>query len=736
MKIQALSASLPVLDWRVLHAAGGRIPSVDPVGVGRNAFLKGFGRSGTRSMVRIPWRPAETVFFEAKRGVQLSPYLPSHNAATRVLRRVYIGGPQVRFDLALFAPTRTDRLRSVRYRKAARSWWSSNVRVRHGETWLPVPLKEAAYRLGTRFFFETRVAGSSQVPDNLLSILPPQLIIIGFIPRLDVPPSAMLIMTKPSVWLLCDSTTIRHQPQPELIFMLIEDKPEHIGLEQFSEIRRARRELNWLHADLQFLLEAGRAVARDPACASPPLLQVVGEVAEGLSRRDHDEASGFAPLLLSAWCEARANQLSLWRKQIGTSLSSRIPFPAWLTHELAHRVKDRQRKYYQTLADRLEYSRNTYPEDGALQLGEVALVEQRLLSEHPPTELYLKEQRSAFATYFGLPETERLKVSVVIPVRGGVFPIAMCLESIGDQVLFQERPKDVEVVIIEDGPENPERPLLRDPEFLEILQKSGLEHCTRRFVLHVNRGRTTARNVGIFKANGQIVLFVDSWMVLDQHHLAEHAIRHHRSSNLALLGFKENIILRELTIEGFRSALSGCNSTPDPRLDWKWQHKIVADELDMEGVFRFRHHVYEEGDTINYMSLTNFLRGLPANERIGPRTLPTFFQTNVASVRTHSLRAVGGFPSQAFKDNLWSMEDSYLGALLVASGVGLVPCPSALAFKIEHAEPPLKREYDLKRHRQLYAELLLERWASRAHEAEDEIRRLEKDGFLEEATGD
>ena len=124
------------------------------------------------------------------------------------------------------------------------------------------------------------------------------------------------------------------------------------------------------------------------------------------------------------------------------------------------------------------------------------------------------------------------------------------------------------------------------------------------------------------------------------------------------------------------------------------------------------------------MQLTDYLRDLPATERIGPRWLVTFFQTNIVSVPIRPVRQVSGFHSRPFKDNLWGLEDSHLRALLLAHGVSFVPCPSATAFKIEHEENPQRRRFDLNRHRQLYDELLGERMLQRAHEAEEEIRKL------------
>jgi len=220
--------------------------------------------------------------------------------------------------------------------------------------------------------------------------------------------------------------------------------------------------------------------------------------------------------------------------------------------------------------------------------------------------------------------------------------------------------------------------------------------------------------------------------VLERHHLAEHMIRHDRVSNIALTGFKENLRLSSRTIECCNETLARLDRQPDARGDWKWHHIIVDDDLDDAGGFRFGSSLFQKGQSINYMSLTNYLLGFSATEHIGPRSLATFFQTNIVSVPINAVRQVGGFHSRAFSDKLWGLEDSHLGALLLAIGIRFVPCPSATAFKIEHEESPEQRRFDLRRHRQLFDELLNERIRHRAHEAHEEIVHLRASGRLSE----
>jgi Glycosyl transferase family 2 len=736
MKIQAVSASLPLLDWRILGGARPRIRHIDPQTLGCRPFLKGFGRCGLRSTVSIPWRPQETVFFEGNCGIRLPRHLPGGNGARRALRRVYIAGPQVRFELALFASMRPEHLRSCRYREAARSWWSAVVKIRDRSTWDDLPLREAHPKLRTRFREETSPRFAPKGEDSDISILPQQLLLTCLVPRADVPRRATLVVEDPPVWLLFASDTIRQEPRPDVGFILIEQAAAHqMGVERFSIIRRIRRELIWLHADLQFLLEIGRVLARDDRSPYATLVSAARKVAESLSRLDGNEAWGLDPLLFAAWAKARANQLALWRNQIGTGISPRTPLPDWFLREPQHGIPERRRVYMQTLGDRLESTAtdNHYPADDALQLGSLALVEKPLLGEGAVPEYYMRERQSVFDTYFALPKHERKSISIVIPVRGGAFPLVACLESIAGQSLFKACPGDLQVLIIEDGPLNPQEPILLTSEILSVLKNSRLEQAARRFVLRSNQGRAVARNVGIFKASGDVIMFLDASMVLEENHLAEHAVRHHRIPNrLALLGFKENLTLPTYSLECFRSVVASIARPPDPGGDWKWKHTIADDEVGQDGLFRFRSYEFRPGETVNYMQLTNYLRDLSPCEPIGARFLPTFFSTNIATMPAGPLLQVGGFHSRPFSDKLWGLEDSHLGALLLAAGLYLVPCPSATAFKIEHPEGPERGEFDLPRHRRLYQELLHERMGQRAKEAEEEIQRLEESRVLEE----
>ena len=360
-----------------------------------------------------------------------------------------------------------------------------------------------------------------------------------------------------------------------------------------------------------------------------------------------------------------------------------------------------KRVFLQTPADRLLQVTNDYSEaEDLFQHGLVPLVDMHdktALSELTPyrRSVIIKEKRSILQGF--LAANDSLGVSVIIPALGRREILQEVIDSIKRQTFTHYCPNRLELIIIQDGVVNNAYDDPICPELIRQLAAFPKQVSCRLFRLSETQGRSTARNVGVEYASKEIVLFVDASMVLHKDFLAEQMLRHNRVRKIALLGFKENIEWNKYMDK--REAIIGGEFTPEFRKDLKYCHVLHRDEAG----FTFRRRRYKAGDKIYYMSLTNNLKALRGSRGIGFRSLPTFFQTNVVSVRVEEVRAVGGF-DPAF-DALWGFEDSYLGALLVASGVKLVPCPSSTAFKIEHVEGATKG-FDIKRHRQQFYELL------------------------------
>jgi glycosyltransferase involved in cell wall biosynthesis len=311
--------------------------------------------------------------------------------------------------------------------------------------------------------------------------------------------------------------------------------------------------------------------------------------------------------------------------------------------------------------------------------------------------------RQAYISTFLRAGEDTPSVSAIIPVHGGAEALSECIFSFARQSFVIERPDHIELIIVEDGVEEKSSSVFDHNEVdkaLKQLSQMGVALTLLR--LKTNQGRAQARNAGIGNAAGDVLLLVDGSMVLDRDFIVEQIWRHARlRANIALLGFKQNISLEDF--KKYKVAIVDGDLRPDYRLDLKWHHILSAAEVGADG-FRYGKKTFRAGEAINYMELTRALKKLRGRSHIGNRTLPTFFQTNIVSASRKSVIDVGGFDPRM---QLWGLEDTFLGALLVSTGSFLVPCPSSTAFNLELGEAEnTNKEFDLALNRSKYQELL------------------------------
>ena len=88
-------------------------------------------------------------------------------------------------------------------------------------------------------------------------------------------------------------------------------------------------------------------------------------------------------------------------------------------------------------------------------------------------------------------------VSVIIPFYNEKFYFDECIQSVLDQSY-----KNIEIIIINDGSKS---------EFLQILENVKNKNPDKIFLYHKeNGGVSSARNLGIQKAKGKYISFIDS----------------------------------------------------------------------------------------------------------------------------------------------------------------------------------------------------------------------------------
>lgn len=124
-----------------------------------------------------------------------------------------------------------------------------------------------------------------------------------------------------------------------------------------------------------------------------------------------------------------------------------------------------------------------------------------------------------------------LDTTVVIPTYNGKEVLRKTLEGI----LCQDYPKsNYEVIVVDDGSTDGTYGLFeaRDSEF-GAARGSGFLRYIR---LPENRGRATARNVGIRRAKGDVIIFLDGDNVPCRNLVEEHVRAHRRSQDIVAVG--------------------------------------------------------------------------------------------------------------------------------------------------------------------------------------------------------
>lgn len=276
-------------------------------------------------------------------------------------------------------------------------------------------------------------------------------------------------------------------------------------------------------------------------------------------------------------------------------------------------------------------------------------------------------------------------ISIVVPAKGNRREFLKCLESIARQNFLTFRPGNVELIVIQDGPD---KDPCNDPicpeawQVVSYLKKHG--GSCHFFGFKTHSGRSSARNVGLYHATKDIIFFIDSSMILSNDFITEHMMRHILLERVALLGFKEKINWDNF--ESLETNICAGDKKPNFQEDWKYTHSLKKGEEFVDQ----RHVRRKEGDTVNYMHELDWLMNLPALEGVGARSLPSFFQTNLVSVNTELAKNTGGFLKEL--DGNWGLEDTFMGAILMANGVRLIPCPSSTAFMLYHSEPQDKSD--------------------------------------------
>ena len=249
----------------------------------------------------------------------------------------------------------------------------------------------------------------------------------------------------------------------------------------------------------------------------------------------------------------------------------------------------------------------------------------------------------------------RETVSIVIPTFNSLKTLKLTLRSIEEQQINRNQKKLIEVIVVDDGSSDGTEAFFKNKKFAFRL----------RYIKQNNLGRVYARNLGAAVASGNILIFIDADVILEKHFLNEHIKRHHYLDDVVVVSFKENISFKDMPCFG-----------PDIKKDFRFEKTVQKKWL------RIHRHVRNiEIRTVKLLEETDNFKRFGRSKILGVWDLPSMVVTCAVSLKKRSFDEIGGFNLQ-FKG--WGIEDTFLGACLIADNNYVIPCFSTGVFHVRH----------------------------------------------------
>lgn len=253
----------------------------------------------------------------------------------------------------------------------------------------------------------------------------------------------------------------------------------------------------------------------------------------------------------------------------------------------------------------------------------------------------------------------------------------------------------VEIIIVDDG---------------SSVNLKNLVKFIKRFYsvtylkLKKNYGRATARNLGLLYSNNEIIIFIDEDAVAAKDFINNHLSRHEFSNKLIVAGFRENIDLKDLNLR-LDIKQQTILRKPNYRKDFRYKRFVP---IEWKKIFK---NVPNSnfGKTYYILKESDYFKKFGSDKIIGVWDLPFMFVTcNVSAPRRYAFE-VGGFDMR-FKG--WNMEDTHLGAKLIARGLYVIPNLHSTVYHLTKGAPTVdfkrKKIEEYRRNIGMYEELIKE----------------------------
>ncbi|WP_406220865.1 glycosyltransferase [Streptomyces decoyicus] len=250
-----------------------------------------------------------------------------------------------------------------------------------------------------------------------------------------------------------------------------------------------------------------------------------------------------------------------------------------------------------------------------------------------------------------------LAVSVVIPARDS----AHSLRPVLDALASQDTHGSVEVIVVDDASTDATADIAQGHPAVDVLVR-----------LPQPGGAAAARNAGTALAQTDTIVYLDADMVLPTHALADFGAR--ARPDTVLIGFRHNVPYRPGPHHSAQVPTGGADLASDHRVTWRSQG----------GEQLYTGTVLDGPTTGSPLNSTDDFQSLGHGATYLDWDLPRTCVTALMAAPRAAVIDVGGF-DPAFGCIGWGMEDTHLGAALIAAGCLVVPLRQCVGF---HLDPP------------------------------------------------
>ncbi len=256
-------------------------------------------------------------------------------------------------------------------------------------------------------------------------------------------------------------------------------------------------------------------------------------------------------------------------------------------------------------------------------------------------------------------------ISVVIPYYWSSDSMGVVLDSINQQALTDAEMQLVQVLVVNDSPNDSSVYNIKSNQYRFDLQVVKLEE---------NLGRSGARNAGAKLAKHECLMFIDSDILLTRHALKEHAVRCKFCPEAIYTSLITNWSKLDPKVMDLLASGAGLDA-PEVWDEYR-VHEInepVGSDISLYPVVRrVEFEILKE---------TRNFRDFGFGRVVGMYDLPCMYATYIVSSTKTTFEQSGGF-SSAF--NKWGLEDTHSGAVMIAQGAYLIPVLSCGGYHLPH----------------------------------------------------